>query len=315
MKRILGAICLLLTLPLCLAGCEYFVPKHEHSFEWVIDREPTATENGYKHLECGCGYKTEENTPIESIRNEDDNIPLDSKLIKALSDYLREYNMDMDIPVRSLGDQIASCHSGYNPLLVEGGEECYYVAVYSNEDSLHMDEYCNFEDYTWVRFNTSKEISEYWNNEAFLAAFQVNPAISCKNLKTGQTDYKMEHFFHIHPEFKDGFAIPIKKTTKILFIQLTNSDEKQLYCSLDSTIQGLYRIDCTEFEGEIFIYNQIGYQLGNGEFVEHDLEAEFGEYYDEIMNVMIVKEYTSESGTNRKSGFISILDFSDIVKN
>ena len=49
--------------------------------------------------------------------------------------------------------------------------------------------------------------------------------------------------------------------------------------------------------------------------VEHDLEAEFGEYYDEIMNVMIVKEYTSESGTNRKSGFISILDFSDIVKN
>jgi hypothetical protein len=91
MKRILGAICLLLTLLLCLAGCEYFAPKHEHSFsqsydetvhfqkcpcgeitdkaehslEWVIDKEPTATENGCKHLECGCGFKANEDTLVE----------------------------------------------------------------------------------------------------------------------------------------------------------------------------------------------------------------------------------------------------------
>jgi hypothetical protein len=31
----------------------------------VIDKEPTATENGCKHLECGCGFKANEDTLVE----------------------------------------------------------------------------------------------------------------------------------------------------------------------------------------------------------------------------------------------------------
>ena len=98
MKRISGVICLLLTLLLCLAGCEYFAPKHEHeyspsydetghfqkcdcgeitdkaehSLEWVINKEPTYTSPGYKHQECRvCKYKHKENIMEERLIHED----------------------------------------------------------------------------------------------------------------------------------------------------------------------------------------------------------------------------------------------------
>ncbi len=38
--------------------------EHTHSFEWVIDKEATETEDGIKHEECACGEKRNENTVI-----------------------------------------------------------------------------------------------------------------------------------------------------------------------------------------------------------------------------------------------------------
>ena len=296
MKRFVG-LTLAFLLLFNLFGCQWLIPE---------DETPDTNEP-----ESSPG----ENDPQEPA-DENSKSELEEGLIKALSDYLREcYGPECDLAVRSLEQKINYCRNGYNPLLVEGGEECYYVAVYSNQEPYPTDENRKFEENTWVRFNTSEEISESWNDEAFLAAFQINPARSCKNLKTGETDIKMDHFFHIHPEFKDGFAIPIKKTNQILFIQLTTSDEKQLYCTRSSTIQGLYRISCTKLDGETYIYYQIGYQLGNGKYVEHDLEEEFGEYYDEIMKVMIFKEYTSGAEVIKKDGYISINDFSNIIQD
>lgn len=37
---------------------------HTHNFEWVVDKEATATETGLKHEECSCGEKRNENTVI-----------------------------------------------------------------------------------------------------------------------------------------------------------------------------------------------------------------------------------------------------------
>ena len=296
MKRFVG-LTLAFLLLFNLFGCQWLLPE---------DGTPDTNEP-----EDSLG----ENKPQEPT-DENSKPELEEGLIKALSDYLREcYGPECDLAVRSLEEKINYCRNGYNPLLVEGGEECYYVAVYSNQEPSPTDENRKFEEHTWVRFNTSEEISESWNDEAFLAAFQINPARSCKNLKTGETDIKMEHFFHIRPEFKDGFAIPIKKTNQILFIQLTTSDEKQLYCTSSSAIQWLYQINCAELDGETYIYYQIGYRLGNGKYVEHDLEAEFGEYYDEIMKVMTFKEYTSGAEVIKKDGYISINDFSNIIQD
>ena len=43
---------------------------HTHNFEWVVDKEATATETGLKHEECACGEKRNENTIIPAIGEE-----------------------------------------------------------------------------------------------------------------------------------------------------------------------------------------------------------------------------------------------------
>lgn len=42
--------------------------NHEHNFVWIVDKEPTIYENGFKHEECtGCGAKRNENTVLDKL--------------------------------------------------------------------------------------------------------------------------------------------------------------------------------------------------------------------------------------------------------
>ena len=93
-KKTLGAVLVLLTVLSCFSGCvdssmlhihifkqKTDETKHfqecrcgemkdsaEHTFEWIIDSEPTYTSPGYKHKECVvCTYKEEENTVVERL--------------------------------------------------------------------------------------------------------------------------------------------------------------------------------------------------------------------------------------------------------
>lgn len=46
--------------------------EHEHAYEWVIDKEATATKNGIKHEECSCGLTRNENTIIPATGTDGD---------------------------------------------------------------------------------------------------------------------------------------------------------------------------------------------------------------------------------------------------
>ncbi len=49
-------------------SCGKIINKEEHTFEWVLDKPVSTTEEGIKHLECPkCGLKKEENTIIEKL--------------------------------------------------------------------------------------------------------------------------------------------------------------------------------------------------------------------------------------------------------
>ena len=128
LKKSIGVL-LILSMLLGLFGCQWLIPE-DGTPDTNEPQEP-GDKNSKPELEEG--------------------------LIKALSDYLREcYGPDCDLAVRSLEEKINYCRNGYNPLLVEGGEECYYVAVYSNQEPEPTDENRKFEENTWVRFNTSE---------------------------------------------------------------------------------------------------------------------------------------------------------------
>ena len=90
MKRLLGLILSVFML-FSLFGCQWLMPEDGTS-DTNEPQEP-ADENSKSELEEG--------------------------LIKALSDYLREYyGPKCDLPVRSLEEKINFCRNGYNPLLV-----------------------------------------------------------------------------------------------------------------------------------------------------------------------------------------------------
>ena len=47
------------------SDCGYATAKEDHTYEWVVDKEATATEDGHKHQECKtCGYKNGEEETI-----------------------------------------------------------------------------------------------------------------------------------------------------------------------------------------------------------------------------------------------------------
>lgn len=96
-KKFLGMLLVLLTVISCFSGCinnsvfhshKYKLKSNEsghfmecscgevkdsaeHTFDWVVDVEPTYTAPGYKHKECGvCGYDTNECITTERLLRE-----------------------------------------------------------------------------------------------------------------------------------------------------------------------------------------------------------------------------------------------------
>ncbi len=337
MKRILGVLLILLTIFSCLAGCEYFAPKHEHEFslsydetshfqkcdcgeitdkaehslEWVVDREPTATENGYKHLECDCGFKSEEHTPILIEKNEDGTLKLDDKLIEALSEYLRDFYECYDIPDYDFGSKIELCKSNRNPILVEFGDMCYYVAAYYNAPHDLPEDFCCYDKYTWVGFERADEILERWEGKAFVAAFQINTAEFCKNIKTNESDYLMEHFAFFTPEFEDGKALSPEIKFENLFILLTESNEKVIYYSSKTVSHGVFSFDCIKLDGEYYIIQRHSSEWDDGNRKEEDLHAEYGELYDDIISLDF-ELYVEKKGT--RTNYYAKFELEDIAK-
>ena len=85
--------------------CGNITDRTPHTLDWVIDKEPTFTEPGYKHQECStCKYKTNENTAIQMLK-EKKVLKNDSELVLTLIKYLNwiDNKTSYDLPAVSLG--------------------------------------------------------------------------------------------------------------------------------------------------------------------------------------------------------------------
>lgn len=354
MKKILGAICLLLTLLLCLAGCEYFAPKHEHefspsydetshfqkcpcgeiadktehSFEWIIDKEPTHRVTGLKHAECSaCGYIADENTVIETTRNEDGTMKIDNELLAILLDHVHyTYGGYDDIKEYSLEDIINMSKDSREPLLVEfDSSNSYYICAYFSHDHYNdMTELsccCCFESYVWAGFDTEEEIPEIYGGEKLLFAIQMTPSVSCKNLRTDETDYSVEHYMIYEPEFENGFNVAPEAPLNAYMFYLSKDVEDCIYFT--STKES-YRVNypkCVEINGEIYLHEYVCIYSVNdhGERNEIDRELNYGKYYDELMAIMHTDLYSEtregpDGNYTLYYGLFKLGDFVDIIK-
>lgn len=331
MKKILGVLLILLTIFSCLSGCEYLTPKHEHSFEWVIDREPTATENGCKHLECGCGYKTEENTPIESIRNEDDNnqagnppyenyievLENDSELVLALIEFLDYIGspIDYDVPVVTLEDQIDQIKSGnVQPILLDFEPQYYYfVCAYfnCNEHKTEKHTYSCASSYTWVKYENEKAIKESYDDEKIVVAFQINSSSIVRDIVTGEEKGILVESIDLYtPEFVNGSNINPYDDVSANYIYLTRNKGNTVYITPTHTSFS-NMIDCVFVDNQYYIFLSIYKVDTNGKRYDYDNSWNLGKYYDSMNKIMITGKcsQTMNDGWVLHYGLFDITEF------
>ena len=296
--------------------CGEITDRVSHTLDWIIDKEPTYTEAGYKHQECStCKYKTNENTAIQMLKEKDDygTLKLEDELVSTLKDYLGRIMADHDMPSFTFGEKIQLIKEGYIPILVEFSQRCYYVAAYYTPSHSYEEypQYCCRNEYTWVGFEKAENVKENWNGKKIVAAFQINASELCKNLKTGETDITMEHFILYNPDFSDGVALvpEIEFDNEFIYISY---DGYPKYYSTDIPPHKPWSIDCIKLDGEYYATQYLNSQYNDGRYFEIDLKLYFGEYYDELMEIMIVNKYSKEYENETRS--YALFKISDIEK-
>ena len=68
-----------------------------------------------------------------------------------------------------------------------------YILVFSESIPATLLLSC-YDSYIWVGFESEEDIPEYYKGEKLLTAFQINTQVSCKNLKTGESNIVSNHF-------------------------------------------------------------------------------------------------------------------------
>lgn len=134
--------------------CGKIINEEEHTFIWIIDKDSTTTEEGYKHQECSaCKYERNLNTVIDK-KIENMSTVTDEKLIKFLLDY--NFLYDFNVPDSTLSYKVMwdgyDLENKFGPTIsIESRLFTYLTEYFEKEDSYYL-----------VYFN-SNIITEYKN--------------------------------------------------------------------------------------------------------------------------------------------------------
>ena len=236
----------------------------------------------------------------------------DKDIISALCSYLQEPNKVTEVfKDSSLESKIDSVKNGsFQALHVAiSPNNYYYICGYYTSDHIENG-YCCAAKYTWVKFFNKENIQEYYGEEKFVVAFQINKAKFVRNITSiwAKTP-KFEHFLMYTPEFKNGVNIADKIYCNVSYVHFSSKayekNTKYILDSSDEANHHLQTLPCEKINGKYYILQEtkVGYK-------ERNLESEFGIYYDELMEIMIVDQYSEKQG--RKTyhyGLINVNEF------
>lgn len=289
--------------------CGKIESTEEHTFDWRSD---------YKHKECtACGYIIEYGSLIVIEKNDDGTIKLKNELVTALSNYFKNYNAEYNLISLSFADKLDRCKNDFDPLLVKFSDKCYYVAAYytaSHENAEHeANLFCCYKNYAWVGFEKAEDIKESWDGKKLIGAFQINPGELCVNIKTGANDVIMEHFAFYRPEFVDGVALAPEIAFDDFFIYLNEvkTDKYIAYSSTNPTLHEINSLRCIEIEGKYYVMQHHSTDW-NG---SRDLKKEYGEYYDELMRILVCEHAIQENNKTNNYGLFKIENILKIMNS
>ena len=191
-------------------------------------------------------------------------------------------------------------------------KDYYFVCAYHNPDHEHDEKYscCNEYNYTWVKFFDKEDITELYNGLQLVASFQINKAKFVKDIVSKRADTpEFEHFLVYTPEFENGLNVADAvhyDETYLYFRSYEVEKGDYIIDSTDEWFDYLHATPCVKYKGKYYIklVTKIGYQP------QKKFEFEFGEYHDELMDIMITDKYTEEiEGKTYYYGLININKF------
>lgn len=239
---------------------------------------------------------------------------MDQVIIKTLSQFLdRKHSSGVNVGGKTVEERIDSVKNNKQALHVAVDPKNYYfVAVYHDPVHEHTDGYscCRPYNYTWVKFFDKEDITEYYGDLTFVAAFQINRAKFVKNIINKKSDtIEIEHYSTYLPEFKSGVNVADALYRDETYICFGSGNFSETYY-LTSTEEYYHKVNkwpCTKYKGKYYIKQemQIGYQN------PINLKPKFGKYYDDLMEIMITDKYTEEiDGKTYYYGLFDIKEFS-----
>ena len=266
--------------------------------------------------------------PAESADKSKNPMGLPQDLIDTLTEYLMTINTNVHLLDCDIEYKLTCIKDGNQGLYVTfDPSDYYYVCAYYNpahgredwRDEYEAGRYCCVAEYTWVRFDSEKDILASYDNTQFIVAFQINPAYTCRNVLSETAE--VPEFVHQQiytPEFKDGVNIaqPIVFNDTFIYInrfpQASTVYYKQHYWDNQELILPCVRLE----EKQYFrVYMYTGQP--SGEHNASDLQGELGAYYEDIMQVMVTDKYSVsfDYGGVDYYGLIDIEEIPNLLKN
>ena len=253
-------------------------------------------------------------------------VGLDTALVKEIVDHLetrQSFYSPGDTSFAGKMDSVTK--SGYQPLHVKfDSENYYYACAYltpAHEDPLHGIGYenscnCCAREYLWVRYDSPEQIAESYEGMPLIIVFQVNKPLFCSDI--GLTDSvtdMAEHYLEYTPEFENGVNIAPAVNFEQSFIYVNYYKNRPIvYFTNERQWHSWYHMDCMEQDGKFYVSFYLGTKKDDGTY-SSDLAYKFKEYYDEVMQYMIMDAYSEVDGYNRTLyyGLLAVEDISKIV--
>ena len=304
-KRSIGVLLILLIMFSTLSGCV--------NPDDSIGEQPGGEGNNDSQIKDGIVIEFSEN----------DDLKTDSRLVLTLIEYLNwlDNKTTYDLPGVTLEDQINSIKGDrIQPLLVDfEPNNCYFVCGYHScdEDLSDKGDYYCASEYTWVKYESEKNIKDNFDDKAFIVAFQINRPSLTKNILIGDENSKSVETIDLYtPEFVNGTNVSTFKAVDRTYIHLTASEADVIYLSSYKP-NFLNEIPCIRLENKYYIVLEL-YNIGvDGERHDYDNSLNLGEYYNSMMEIMITGKYSKvmTSGSTRHYGLFGIDEFVErIVK-
>lgn len=261
--------------------------------------------------------------------NTDQNIndtPLDGtyllteELINTLVSYLNDIPFEYDIPETSLAVKLNRIKDGENGFFVEFDQyEYFYACAYFTTDHQSKEEtdHCCIKNYKWTGYEKKEDIKEYNKGYKIVVTFQINKASICHDIVNEHSATPaFEHYQIYSPKFENNSNIAPAILFDYSLIYITSSNDDFIYFSADDKNHELNKLSCLELDGETYITTPLYTEYTDGHKFETNLKVEFGDYYNDLLKIMINGKYSKTGSQNEIThyGLFAIDSIKNIIK-